>query len=1061
MTSPVEERPTAAPPVVAVMVVHEPGDWFTQVLDGLAEQDYPSLRLVALLTGSTSAAASEAIRSRFPNALVRLVEGNPGFGPVANQVLSLVDGRDGFFLVLHDDVALRSDAVSNLVEEAYRSNAAVIGPKLVEWDTPDVLQHVGLDADRSGETADIVDPGERDQEQHDAVRDVFALPSACLLVRNDVFREVSGFAPNIPFLGEDLDFCWRVHLLGARVIVNPAAVARHRGGFTTRMTLLNAAARRERHRVRTTMICSPLPQLPAVLVRLLIGSLIETVFGLFSGRYQHGLAGLRAVAALPVDAGLILERRRALRPLRRVPGREVSSLMLRSSARLAAFARHRRALREQSMSEVPTIGVSSAPVARATTLIGLAAVLLVVFGNRGLIWNGLSGVGQSMPLVPDGVTPFEALRDYVVGWSPGWFGATGSAPTYLGAMAVLGAIFLGSWAGLLTAIFVGAFFVAAVGAWRLCGVVGDSRVRMFGALVYTALPVGVLAARDGRRDAIIVWALLPWIVDFSRRIAGLLRDERAVLRETSVRQGGGRRSQLIASLLLLVAGAAIFDPVVIVVVAFVAFLILLAAPLTATPWRASAWFVAAPCGAIIGAAVLNVPWFARFVGADWWRALIGPAQPATGASLVDVLSFGVDNVVWRWMLVAGVVPVVVMGVVSRGARAAWPTRAAVLVAAPTALQLAHERGLIDVRLPEPLLLSSIVSLGITLAAAAAFSEFVSGRTRSLTWRQLAATMAVVAAVAACAPTVVATASGRWSQPPDTLGRLVAQLPTDDSGDYAVLYIGDPRLVTTSAVSTQSDDIAYGILRDGGATGLDTLPPTPSTMSATLERAVQVLTTGESLRAGRLLAPLAVRFVVVPLRDPTLHARRSPMRVDARLDLVARLSDQLDFRRVYSSTDLVIFENAAALPTVAVLDERSAVASQQAIEATLLAEPLVGESFIAGFSPERDNIGSLSAGTVHVAVPFSDRWSLHVDGASIPARVAFGATTAFDAPVSGEASLRLAPSTAHRLLVALQFALWLLVFAVTFNPARFRGRARAAREVVEVSLRSDDQRVGAS
>jgi hypothetical protein len=46
------------------------------------------------------------------------------------------------------------------------------------------------------------------------------------------------------------------------------------------------------------------------------------------------------------------------------------------------------------------------------------------------------------------------------------------------------------------------------------------------------------------------------------------------------------------------------------------------------------------------------------------------------------------------------------------------------------------------------------------------------------------------------------------------------------------------------------------------------------------------------------------------------------------------------------------------------------------------------------------------------------------------------------------------------LVAMQVVLWLLVLSITFNPSRFRGRVRAAREVVEVSLRSDDRRVAA-
>ena len=131
MTIPAAERPTVAPPVVAVMVVHEPGEWFAETLAGLAAQEYPDVRLVAFVTSSTAPEVADRIRASLPAALVRTVEGNPGFGPVVYQALTLVDGKDGFFLVLHDDVALRPDAISGLVDEAFRSNAAVIGPKLV------------------------------------------------------------------------------------------------------------------------------------------------------------------------------------------------------------------------------------------------------------------------------------------------------------------------------------------------------------------------------------------------------------------------------------------------------------------------------------------------------------------------------------------------------------------------------------------------------------------------------------------------------------------------------------------------------------------------------------------------------------------------------------------------------------------------------------------------------------------------------------------------------------------------------------------------------------------
>ena len=85
-----------------------------------------------------------------------------------------------------------------------------------------MLQHVGLGVDRFGEIDPLVEPGEVDQEQHDAVRDVFALPSACMLVRADLFRALGGFDPAIDFYGDDVDLCWRAHLGGARVVVVPS-----------------------------------------------------------------------------------------------------------------------------------------------------------------------------------------------------------------------------------------------------------------------------------------------------------------------------------------------------------------------------------------------------------------------------------------------------------------------------------------------------------------------------------------------------------------------------------------------------------------------------------------------------------------------------------------------------------------------------------------------------------------------------------------------------------------------------------------------------------------------
>ena len=164
---------------------------------------------------------------------------NPGFGAVANEVLRLVEGENGLFLICHDDIAMDPDALRLMVEELYRSNAGAVGPKLVDWVDPDVLQSVGMGMDRFGEIDHSIELGEVDQEQHDGVRDVFVCRARACSIRADLFRELGGFDETLSFHGEDVELCWRIHHSGARVVVAPSARVRHREELQRRRPDLN------------------------------------------------------------------------------------------------------------------------------------------------------------------------------------------------------------------------------------------------------------------------------------------------------------------------------------------------------------------------------------------------------------------------------------------------------------------------------------------------------------------------------------------------------------------------------------------------------------------------------------------------------------------------------------------------------------------------------------------------------------------------------------------------------------------------------------------------------
>ena len=216
---------TLAPPVVAVVVAHDPGPWFEETLASIASQDYGELSVLVLDTGADAALAAR-VAAVLPTAYVRRLDGNRGFGATVNEVRTMVDGA-AYYLLCHDDIALDPDALHLLVEEAYRSNAGIVSPKVVSWDDPQLLVHVGMNVDKGGSVVERVQPHEIDHGQHDAVRDVFVAPGGCTLIRADLFDELDGFDPAIVAMGEDLDLCWRAQVVGARILVAPEARIRH------------------------------------------------------------------------------------------------------------------------------------------------------------------------------------------------------------------------------------------------------------------------------------------------------------------------------------------------------------------------------------------------------------------------------------------------------------------------------------------------------------------------------------------------------------------------------------------------------------------------------------------------------------------------------------------------------------------------------------------------------------------------------------------------------------------------------------------------------------------
>ncbi|MEY4081289.1 MAG: hypothetical protein RL430_1719, partial [Actinomycetota bacterium] len=214
------------------------------------------------------------------------------------------------------------------------------------------------------------------------------------------------------------------------------------------------------------------------------------------------------------------------------------------------------------------------------------------------------------------------------------------------------------------------------------------------------------------------------------------------------------------------------------------------------------------------------------------------------------------------------------------------------------------------------------------------------------------------------------------------------------------------------------------------------------------RAVRGVVRGTTARAGRLLAPLGVRFVVVPIIDGGLSTRSRP--VAEPRGLVDAMSRQLDFKRRYSSPDLAVFENAAWVPVASLLTTSGAEASKSAGAESMIANDLTGATAVfPSFGSTRESSVRAEPGTLHLSVPYTTRWKVTVDGADVPARPAFGLTNAYDIATAGTVRVSFGSSLPGTLMAIVMLLAWLFVAWVALPRRR-----RVARRTTEASVSGD-------
>ena len=507
--------------------------------------------MLAVDAGSTDN-SGELLRQNLGERHVLSIDGRKGYGAAVNTALAhqtrlraeaVLRPRHGtggvavleaprnagneWIWLLQDDAEPAPNALALLLEATERATTAtVVGCKQLDWDNHRRLVDVGLWANKWFDRFTLVGLDEQDQGQYDNHSDMFAVNTAGMLVRRDVFEKLSGFDPALPGPGDDLDFCARVRLAGDRVLVVPDAHMYH---VVHRPEGMGSAVAARKAGIFLRLKHAPAAAVPLLVAGTFLASLYWLVAGFLLKAPGHAVRMFAATCAGLLRPVALVRSRKALAAQRKQP-RWVHKRVL-ADARTAKG--HLKMLREtvgpdeeipQQVEDTPSIleptgethqqvvtplaAVKTAPIVSALALTVLLAILSMLALSRFLGAPALTG-GALLPVSDQLETIWHHATHWWVSLGSGLPGRGNPFNFVLLLLASLG----GSGSAAVLWLVLLALPLSGFTAWLGAGALTLKRwPRVIAGLLWAGTPVLLVGMGQGRVGAVLAHILIPVVM---------------------------------------------------------------------------------------------------------------------------------------------------------------------------------------------------------------------------------------------------------------------------------------------------------------------------------------------------------------------------------------------------------------------------------------------------------------------------------------------------------------------------------------------------------------------
>ena len=329
-------------PSVSIIIPHWNGiDVITECLESLQKTTYPNLEIIVVDNNSTDDSVNH-IRRNFPNVIIFENRENEGYAGGCNRGSEIAKGE--YLLFLNNDTIHESNWIEPLVQLLEKnSQIAAVQPKILNYYQRNIFDYAG----GAGGLLDILifpfargrifTEQEIDSNQYNTKKEIFWSSGTAFLVRKTLFEKTGKFDELFFAHMEEIDLCWRFHLLGFDVWSEPSSVVYHKNAVSLPMYTEKKYYLNHRNSLIMLLTNYSLPLSIYMLPIRWVLDIVAIIYALLQGDWRHIKGIAKAHAWIVIHPRILFRKRLEVKTVRKVKDKTILRKMYRGSIVFAHY----------------------------------------------------------------------------------------------------------------------------------------------------------------------------------------------------------------------------------------------------------------------------------------------------------------------------------------------------------------------------------------------------------------------------------------------------------------------------------------------------------------------------------------------------------------------------------------------------------------------------------------------------------------------------------------------------------------------------------------------------